>query len=97
MKFTTLLKQPSGFLPLAMSLTAMAEIVVYLAIFGLTQQEDEGAAAHIFQLLIALQIPVMLYFTVKWLPRFPKQAILVLLAQIAAIVAAITSIVILER
>lgn len=88
MKFTSLLKQPSGFLPIAMSLTAIAEIFIYLAFFGITKQEDEGAAARIFQLLILLQAPVILYFMAKWLPQFPQQAIPVLLLQIAAAVSA---------
>lgn len=96
MKFTTLLKQPSGFLPITMSLTAIAEIIIYLALFGITQQEDEGIAAHIFQLLVGLQVPIMMYFAVKWLPKFLKQAIPILVIQVTAIVAAVTPILILE-
>lgn len=96
MKFTTMLKQPSGFLPITMSLAAIVEIVLYVAIFGITQQEDEGTAAHIFQLLIVLQLPIMIFFAAKWLPKFPKQAIWVLALQIGAIIAAVTPILILE-
>lgn len=96
MKLTAMLKQPSGFLPITMSLAAIVEIILYLAIFGITQQEDEGIAAHIFQLLIVLQLPIMMFFAAKWLPQFPKQAIFVLSLQIGAIIAAVTPILILE-
>lgn len=57
---------------------------------------NDGAAACLFQLLILLQAPVILYFMAKWLPRFPKQALLMLIFQVAAAVSAVTLIVILE-
>lgn len=96
MKLTTLLKQPSGFLPIIMSLAAIAEVILYLALFGITQQEDEGIAAHIFQLLLVAQLPIMLYFAFKWLQQFPKQAMLVLTLQVSAMMAAVSLILFLE-
>ena len=96
MKFTTLLKKPSGFLPIAMSLAAIADIIIYLAVVGNVQQEDESAAARIFQLLILLQVPIMMYFAARWLPKFPKPAVSILLIQVGAIAAAVIPILILE-
>lgn len=39
------------------------------------REGDEGAAAHIFQLLLAAEVPIAAFFAIKWLPRFPGQAI----------------------
>lgn len=56
MNLITLLKKPSAFIPLLLSLTALGELLTYVAVFGIASQPqaDEGAAARIFQLLIVL-------------------------------------------
>ena len=84
-----ILKSPSAFLPLAMSFGALATVVVYVALFGTAGQSDEGTAAHIWQILMAGQIPIILFFAVKWLPRTPKQALLVLVLQGSAVLIAL--------
>jgi DNA-binding CsgD family transcriptional regulator len=76
-----LLKTPSAFLPLVMSFGALATVLIYVAIFGPAPQADEGTAAHIWQILMAAQIPIIVFFAIKWLPRTPKQALLVLALQ----------------
>ena len=76
-----ILKNPSAFLPLAMSLGAFITVLVYVAIFGPARQADEGTAAHIWQILMAGQIPIIMFFAIKWLPRTPKEALLVLVLQ----------------
>ena len=76
-----ILKNPSAFLPLAMSFAALATVIIYVAIFGTARQTDEGTAAHIWQILMAGQIPIIMFFAIKWLPRTPKQALLVLVLQ----------------
>jgi DNA-binding CsgD family transcriptional regulator len=76
-----ILKKPSAFLPLAMSFGALATVLIYVAIFGPAPQADEGTAAHIWQILMAGQIPIILFFALKWLPRTPKEALLVLVLQ----------------
>ncbi|MGA2752458.1 MAG: hypothetical protein ABSE53_01725 [Terracidiphilus sp.] len=85
-----LLKRPSAFLPVAMSLTALAVVVVHIAVFGIAREADEGAAAHIWQLLMAGQIPVLAFFAFKWLPRDPKPALYVLALQAGAALASLT-------
>jgi hypothetical protein len=72
----------SAWLPVAMSLTALGLVLGYVAVFGVVQHEDEGAAAHLFQLLMGGQVPIVAYFIIRWLPQKPKQALLVLLLQI---------------
>ena len=79
-----LLKRPSALLPVVMSIGALATVVVYAAMFGTARQADEGTAAHIWQLLMAGQVPVVAFFAIKWLPSKPKPASLVLAVQIGA-------------
>ena len=42
----------------ARSLAALADVVVSIAIFGVVHETDEGTAAHIWQLLMAGQMPI---------------------------------------
>ena len=84
-----MLKHPSAFLPVAMSLGALATVLVFVALHGTAPQADEGAAAHIWQLLMAAQVPIVFFFALKWLPRSPRQAVPILGLQVgAALVAA---------
>ena len=83
-----MLKRPSAFIPLAMSFAALALVLGHIAIFGGARQPDEGAAAHLWQLLMAGQIPVIAFFAIKWLPRDPTPALLVVTLQVAAGLAA---------
>jgi hypothetical protein len=78
MKFTGMIKMPSAFLPVTMSLAALATVLIHIILFGTARESDEGAAAHIFQLLLLVQLPIVAFFAVKWLPRFPRPALLVL-------------------
>jgi len=83
-----IIKKPSAWLPIAMSAGALAMTVGYLALFGNVHNEDEGTAAHLFQLLMAGQVPIIAYFALKWLPKKPKQALTILVLQfVAALVA----------
>jgi hypothetical protein len=86
---STILKHPSAFLPVAMSLGALATVLIFVALHGTAPQADEGAAAHIWQLLMAAQIPIVAFFAIKWLPRTPRQALLVLALQGGAALAAL--------
>ena len=84
----SLLRQPSGFAPVAMSAAALAIVLLYAAVHGTQAQPDEGAAAHIWQLLMAGQLPIIAYFAIKWLPQSPRRAALVLGLQVGAALAA---------
>lgn len=85
-----MLKHPSAFLPVAMSLGALAVVMVFLALHGTAPQADEGAAAHIWQLLMGAQAPIVLFFAIKWVPQSPRQAVSVLALQVVAALAAMT-------
>jgi hypothetical protein len=85
--FRAIVRQPSAFVPMAMSLTGMALVVGHVAIYGIVREADEGATAHIWQLLMGLQLPVLVFFAVKWLPRAPKPTLGVLALQAGAALA----------
>lgn len=85
MTVRALLRQPTGYLPVAMSLGALAMIVWFVAVHGVVRQPDEGAQAHLWQLLVAGQVPLIGYFAVAWLPRASREALVVLGIQAAAL------------
>ena len=67
-----------------MSLAALGVIFFQMVFFGLAHEADEGTAAHLWQLLMAGQIPVIAFFAAKWLPQAPWPAVQVLTLQAAA-------------
>ena len=89
MNFSTMIKKPSAFLPIVMSLAALATVLVFLAMFGVVHETDEGTAAHIWQLLMGLQVPIVAFFAIKWLVRAPRQSLYVLALQAVAALAAL--------
>ena len=84
----SVMKQPSAFLPIAMSAAALALVLGHIAIFGIVHEADEGTPAHVWQLLMAGQLPMVAYFALRWLPRVPGQALRVLGLQVVAAMAA---------
>ena len=70
------------------SLGALAVVLVFLAYHGPAPQPDEGAAAHIWQLLMAGQVPVASFFAIKWIPKRPRDAGLILVLQLGFALAA---------
>jgi hypothetical protein len=87
-----MLKKPSAFLPVAMSLAAIAMVLGHVAMFGAAREADEGTAAHIYQLLMAAQAPIIAFFAIKWLPRAPGKALPILALQVGAALAALAPI-----
>ena len=84
-----MIKRPSAFLPLAMSFTAFSIVLVHIIASGMARQADEGTAAHLWQLLLAAQIPIIGVFGIRWLPHSPRSALLVLGLQAVATIAAL--------
>lgn len=89
MDFPTLIRKPSAFLPVVMSLGALVVVLGHVVMFGGAREADEGAAAHIFQLLIAAQVPIVAFFAIRWLPTNPRQALPVLALHVGAVIAAL--------
>ena len=72
-----------------MSLAAIGLLVAALMFgFGRSPDGDEGTAAHLWQLLMAGQLPVIAYFALRWLPTAPREGATVLAAQAVAALAA---------
>ena len=88
----SLARRPSAIIPIAMSIAAVVTILGHIAVFGTAPQPDEGTAAHIWQLLMAGQLPVMAFYAIKWLPRDPKTSLSVLAVQAGAALAAVAPI-----
>jgi hypothetical protein len=67
------LNRISAIAPFVMSLAAFILVLVAVAIGWDQGAKDEGSAAHIFHLLVALQIPFVLafLFTAEW-KRFTR-------------------------
>jgi hypothetical protein len=74
----SLLKQPSAWIPLAMSLAALTLVLGHALVYGIVHEVDEGAAAHAWQLLMAAQLPIVAYFSLKWLPKRTAESLQVL-------------------
>jgi MFS superfamily sulfate permease-like transporter len=72
----------------AMSLAALVTVIAAIAFHGTAPQPDEGAAAHLWQLLMAAQVPVIAFFAFRWGPRAPRPAIAVLALQVLSALAA---------
>ncbi|MGH8164790.1 MAG: hypothetical protein ACREP1_10700 [Rhodanobacteraceae bacterium] len=92
----TLLKRPSAFLPLAMSFGALALVLSRIIFFGVAREADEGTAAHLWQLLMAGQAPIVAFFAIKWLPRTPRPGLIILALQAVAILAAMAPVYVLN-
>ncbi|MEO7658810.1 MAG: hypothetical protein ABIV48_04270 [Pyrinomonadaceae bacterium] len=92
----SLLKKPSAFLPVLMSSASFFLVVGHVAIYPLVCETDEGTPAHIFQLLMGLQVPIVGYFAMRWLTTKPRQAAAILLLQAVAGIAAFAAVFIME-
>jgi hypothetical protein len=100
MKLLSFIKErPSAWVPLLMSGVAFGLLVTYVLFLGVNRSPtgDEGAAARIFQLLLAGQIPVIIYFAFKNFRKNFNETALVLFLQVLAGVLAIVSIFLLEN
>ncbi len=75
----------SAIVPLAMSIAALGVLAWALG-FGVARPPTggEGAAARLWQLLIAGQLPVIAWFALRWLPAAPREGVIVLTAQLCA-------------
>lgn len=89
MTLSNLLKQPSGFLPVVLSSAALVLVLAHVVMFGATREADEGATAHLWQLLMVVQVPILAFFLIRWLPQAPRPALLVLALQATTALAAI--------
>jgi hypothetical protein len=74
-------REPSAMIPVIMSLGALLIVAIQLGTHGLAPERDEGAVAHLWQILMVAQLPVIGFFAYRWLRRAPWQAGTVLIVQ----------------
>ncbi len=84
-----LLRRPSAYLPLAMSAASLAmllgAIVLGLIVHKpIDRAHGSEAIEHLFQILMTVQWPIMLFFAIKWLRRAPRPALRALALQAGA-------------
>ena len=84
------LRNPTVFLPLAMSLLALGMVLVHFTIFGIVKETYEGTATHIFQLLMVGQFPIVAFLAFRWLA--PRQTSFFIVFQVVAALAAIMAV-----
>jgi hypothetical protein len=79
-----LLKRPSAFVPLVISAGFLIPMLYGIAQGTLVRRPDEDAGAHLFQILMPVQLAIIGFFAISWLPRRAKDALPVLVLQCAA-------------
>ncbi len=79
-----LLGEPTAFLPISMSLGALAVVLFAISITGVRHGGDEDTAAHLWQLLMAGQAPLLLAFVLGAVRRAPRPMLGVLALQAGA-------------
>lgn len=84
-----LVRKPSAITPIVMSLIALGVVLCAIAIGAAKPEPDENAGAHIWQLLMAGQLPFLGWFVVRWLSRDVRAGLPVLGLQILAFGAAL--------
>lgn len=94
--FGAVVRKPSAVIPMAMSFAALGAVLVHLAIAGTAPQADEGTAAHLWQLLVAAQMPLLLFFAIQWLPRAHRKALYVMGLQAVALAASMAPVFLLK-
>jgi hypothetical protein len=81
-------KAPSAWVPVAMSGVALVVVAGHLVSSGLAPEVDEGAAAHVWQLLIVGQLPVIAWFALRRMSAGRSVVAPVLAVQMAAMLLA---------
>lgn len=95
LRITTLFRKPSAFLPVAMSMVAFALVLAYVAMVGSKPQADEGTVAHVWQLLMVGQLPLIAYWGIRWVPPAPRPGLIVLSIHLTCALVAVTPVLVL--
>ena len=93
---TALIRKPSAWLPMLVSLAAIGLFVGHVALVGVARQEDEGTEARIFPLLVVVDAVAIGVFAVRWLPVAPKPALSVVALQLLLLAIPLVTIAVLE-
>jgi hypothetical protein len=72
-----------------MSLIALSLVLFHISMYGTAREPDEGTVAHLWQLLMGLQIPIIAFFAIRWLPQSARSTAATLALQLLAGLAAV--------
>jgi hypothetical protein len=89
-------RNASAAIPLGMSAGAFITVLFHIVSISTGPAPDESTAAHLFQILLAGQAPFVAFFALKWLPRMPAEAMLVIAMQAAAALIALAPVVLFD-
>jgi hypothetical protein len=92
----SMFRNASAAIPLGMSAGAFIMVLIHIISIGANPSADDGATAKLFQLLLAGQAPFVAFFALKWLPRMPSEAMLVIATQAAAALVALAPVVLFD-
>lgn len=84
-----LVRTPSAGLPVAMSALALIVVLGNIALFGAARQPDEGAAAHLFQILVVGQVPLIAWFLWRGLRNHRPGTLAILAVQALSVAVAL--------
>lgn len=84
-----LVRNPSAALPIAMSALALIVVLGNIALFGSARQPDEGAAAHLFQILVVGQVPLIAWFVWRRLRSHQPGTLTILAVQALSVAVAL--------
>lgn len=85
----SLLKRPGAFVPVPMSLAALALVLGHAALHGIVRESGEGTAAHLFRVLVAAQLPLVGWFALRSMRRNRSGTLRVPAIQLLAAVSAV--------
>jgi len=71
--YTSTFNRPSALIPVAMSLAALVVVLGRIALVGTARHIDEGTAAHLFQLLIVCQLPIVAFLHLNGCSAHPNR------------------------
>ena|SRR5215469_7173024 len=80
---------PTGLLPFGLSLGALLVVLIHVASSGPVPGPDGDAVAHLWQILMLVQIPALALFLGRWLRKARRPTFQVLILQGAAIAVSI--------
>ena len=94
MTFAQLMHKPTAYCPVGMSLMALLVVLIAVAVGATTSvapdgRPDEGPAAHVFQILIVAQLPIVAAFIWRWARGSARGALQVLMLQALSLVLAL--------
>jgi hypothetical protein len=96
-RMRSLLRQPGAWVPIGISLFCLGMVGYRVARFGLVVEADEGTEAHLFQILMPVQLVILVLFAARWWGERPRETLRVLVVQLFLVLAAFGAVFLMER